>query len=64
MFSTVNHFQMFKPGSVNGRRGALQFQTRELMKSIRIAKKFAKSLWLEMLKGGIAHIKNMQSNKI
>ncbi len=26
MFSTFNHFQMLKPGSVNGRCGALQIQ--------------------------------------
>ncbi len=26
MFSPVNHFQMFKPGSVNGRCGTLQIQ--------------------------------------
>ncbi len=31
---------MFKPGSVNGRRGAQQIQTGEPMKSIRIASDF------------------------
>ncbi len=33
MFSTVNHFQMFKPGSVIFGHGALQIQTREPIKS-------------------------------
>ncbi len=42
MFSAINHFQMFKAGSVNGRRGTLQIQTREPIKSIRIASKFTK----------------------
>ncbi len=37
MFSAVDQFQMFKPGSINGRRGTLQILTRELIKSIRIA---------------------------
>ncbi len=36
IFSSVNNFLMFEPGSVNGRREALQTQTREPIKSIRI----------------------------
>ncbi len=42
MFSTVNHFQMFKPGGVNSRRMVLQIQTRESIKGIRIASDFTK----------------------
>ncbi len=64
MFSTVDHFQMFKPGSVNDRHGALQIQTREPIKSIRITLTFAKGPWLEMAKEDTVHIKNMQSNKM
>ncbi len=37
-----NNFQMFKPGSVNGICGTLQIQTREPIKSIRIASDFTK----------------------
>ncbi len=44
---------MFKPDSVNGRRGTLQVQTREPIKSIRIASDFTKSLWLEKAKEDI-----------
>ncbi len=64
MFPTVNHLQMFKAGSVNGRRGALQMQTREPIKSIRTASNFTTRLWLNMAKENIVHIKNMQSNKM
>ncbi len=64
MFSYVNHFQMFKPGSVHDRRGKLQIQTRELIKSIRVTSSFTKRSWLEMTKGDIVRIKNMQSNKM
>ncbi len=42
MFSTGYHFEMSKPGSVNGRREALQIQTKEPIKSIRIASNFTK----------------------
>ncbi len=42
MFSTVSFYQMFKPGSGNGRREALQIQTREAIKSIKIASNFTK----------------------
>ncbi len=55
---------MCKPGSVNGRRGDLQIQTREPIKSIRIASNFTKWPWLEIAKEVIVHIKNMQSSKI
>ncbi len=41
---------MFKPGSVNGRRGTLHIQTRELIKSIRIASNFLKQSQLEKAK--------------
>ncbi len=44
MFSTVNHFQMLKRGSVNDRRGGLQIQIREPMKSITTASSFMKQL--------------------
>ncbi len=40
MFSIVDPFLMFDPGS--GRRGALLIQTREPIRSIRAAKNFAK----------------------
>ncbi len=53
---------MFKSDS--GRRGAQQIQTREPIKSIRIASNFVKSPWRETTKDGIVHIKNMQSNKM
>ncbi len=36
MFSAVNHSQTFKPGSVIDRRGALQIQTREPIRSIKL----------------------------
>ncbi len=55
---------MFQPGSVGGRRGALQIQTREPIKSIRTASNFTKRPWLEMVKEKIVHNKNMQSNKM
>ncbi len=55
---------MFKPGSINGRCGPLQIQTREPIKNIWTASKFSKWLWLEMAKEDIVHIKNMQSNKV
>ncbi len=29
MFSTANHFQMFKPGRINGRHGTLQIQSNQ-----------------------------------
>ncbi len=50
MFSTVNRFQMFEPGSVNGRREALQIQTREPIKSFRITSDFTEQPRLEMTK--------------
>ncbi len=50
--------------SVNGRRGALQIQTREPIKSIRTASDFKKQPRLEMAKENIAHIKNIKSNKM
>ncbi len=55
---------MFKPGSVYGRHGVLQIQTRELIKSIRITSNFTSNPWLEMAKEGTVHSKNMQSNKL
>ncbi len=64
MFSTVNYFQILKPGSVIFRRGVLQIQTRKPIKSIRIALNFIKPPSLEMAKKGIGHIKNMQSHKM
>ncbi len=59
-----NHFQTFKPGSVNGRCGRLQIQKREPIKSIRIASDFTKQPWLEMANEGIVYIKNIQNNKM
>ncbi len=64
MFSTVNHLQMFKPGIINVRCGALQIQTSEPIKSIRIASNFTKRSSLEMTKENTVHIKNMQNNKM
>ncbi len=61
MFSTVNHFQMLKPGSVNGRRGALQIQTREPIESIRTASDFAN--WPGNNKRRHHAHQNMQSNQ-
>ncbi len=61
MFSTVKHFQMFKPCSVHGRRGALQIQTREPIKSIRTASNFTKRPWLEVSKEDIVHIKTCKA---
>ncbi len=58
MFSIVNCFQMFKPGRVVGRRGQLQIQTREPIKSIRTA-----SSLTENGKRHCVH-QNMQSNKM
>ncbi len=58
MFSTVKHFQMFKPGSV-----ALQIQTREPIKNLRAASDFSERPRLEITKDTV-HIKNMQSNKV
>ncbi len=40
-FSAVNHFQIYKPGSVNGRRGAANLNKRPI-KSIRTASDFTK----------------------
>ncbi len=53
---------MFKADS--GRRGALQIQTWEPIKSIRTASNFTEQLWLDMTKEDMVHIKNMQSNKM
>ncbi len=64
MFSTVNHFQIFKPGSVNGSCVEMQIQTREPIKSIRITSNFTKGPCLEVAKDDIVLIKNMQSNKM
>ncbi len=64
MFLTVNRFQMFEPGSVNGRREALQIQTREPIKSIRITSDPTKRPQLEMTKEDTVHNKNMQSNEM
>ncbi len=61
--STVNHFQMFKPGSVNDRCEALQIQTRDPIKSIRRASNFTKWPGLEMVKEDTAH-QNTQSNNM
>ncbi len=58
MFSTVDHFQMFKPGRA-GRREALQKQENQSK-----ASNFTKQPWLEMAKEDIVCIKNMQSNKM
>ncbi len=63
MFSSVNHFQMCKSGSVNGRCGALQIKTREQIKSIRTASNFTKQSRLEMATEDTVHMKNMQNNK-
>ncbi len=43
MFSTVHHFQIFKQGSVNVGRGALQIQTREPI-GVRITSNFTERL--------------------
>ncbi len=64
MFLTGNHFQMFKSGSVNGRRGTLQIQTRESIKRIRRASNFTKRTRLKMAREDIVHMKNMPSNKM
>ncbi len=63
MFLTVNHFQMFKPGSVHGRGGAMQIQTKEQIESIRIASNLATRPWLEMAKEGIVHIRTCKATK-
>ncbi len=41
-----------------------KLKTREPIKSVRIASNFTKPPWLERVKEGIMHIKNMQSNKM
>ncbi len=56
MFSTI--FKCVNQAVLIGRRGALQIQTRELIKSIRILN-FTKRPWLEMTKEDTVHIKNM-----
>ncbi len=48
MLSTVSHFLMFEPGS--GRRGALQIQTKEPIKMIRVAPNFTNQHGLELAK--------------
>ncbi len=66
MFSTVNHCQMFKSGSINGRRDSLQIQ-REPVKSIRITS-LCYSLSLTALTGHGKRrhhaLQIMQSNKM
>ncbi len=54
---------MFKPGSVNGKHVALQIQTREPIKSIRIASNFTKWSWLEMTNEDIVYIKTCKTTK-
>ncbi len=54
---------MFKPDSVNGRHGAPQIQTREPIKSIRIASNFTKQPQQEMAKEGIVLIKTCKATK-
>ncbi len=61
MFLTVNHFQMFKPGSVNGRREVLETETKEPIKSIKIASNFTKRQ--EMAKEDTVHIKTCKATK-
>ncbi len=58
-----NHFQMFKPGSVNNRCESLQIQTRESIKSIRTASNFTKQLWQEMTNEDIVLIKTCKATK-
>ncbi len=53
---------MVKPGSVNGRSEALQIQTREPIKSIKIASNFTKRPRPEMAKEDCAQ-QSMQSNE-
>ncbi len=55
---------MFNQGSVKGRCVALQIQTREPIKSIRIESNFTKQPWLEMTEENIVYVRNMQSNKV
>ncbi len=64
MFSAVNLFQMFKPGSVNSKCGLVQNKTREPIKSNRTASNFTKRPRLEMAKEDTAHIKSIKNNKI
>ncbi len=60
MFFTVNHFQMFKPGS--GTHGALQIQTENQSKASEQHQTLLNRL--EMREDDTVHIKDMQSNKI
>ncbi len=53
MFSTVNHFQMFKPGSVSGRHGRCKFKQGNQSKA-------SKS---EMAKEATAHIKRCKKTQ-
>ncbi len=47
-----------------GRRGALQIQKREPIKSLRILSNFTKQSWMDITKEDIVLIKHMQSNKM
>ncbi len=49
--------------NLTDRRGAPQIQTREPIKTIKIASNFTKQPWLEIAKEDTVHIKNMQSIK-
>ncbi len=59
VFKCYKHFQMFKPGSVDGRHRTLQIQTREPVKSVRTASNFSKRPWLEIAKEDTVHIKKI-----
>ncbi len=63
MFSTVNHFQKFKSGSVTGRHGMLQIQQENQPKASE-QHQTLKRPGLEMAKEVIVHVKNMQRNKM
>ncbi len=63
-FQLLTFLQMLEWGSFNGRRGRLQVQIREPIKSIRMASNFPNQPWQETAKENIVHIKNKQSNKI
>ncbi len=54
--NVFNHFQMFKPV----RRGALQIQTREPIRSIRVASNFTERPWQEMAKEVTVRIKTFK----
>ncbi len=60
MFLTVNHFQIFKPGSVNGRGGTLQIQMRTDQKHQNNIKLCEKSLAVNDKRRHCAHQKHVK----